>query len=228
MQPYFLPYIGYFQLINHVDKFVIYDEIQFTKKGWIHRNRMLMNNKDFMFSLSLKKDSNYLNIIDRQLSDNFKVDSLKLLSQIHNVYRKAEMFPQVFPLIEKILNYDDTNLFYFVKHSLEVVCDYLDIKTPLVVSSSLEYDNTLKSQDKVIAICKAMSAYEYINPIGGTDLYDTKSFAAANIELSFIKPNDISYNQFQNEFIPFLSILDVIMFNSKEQIMSHISNFKLV
>jgi hypothetical protein len=186
---------------------------------------MLMNNKDFMFSLSLKKDSDYLNIIDRQLSNNFKADSLKLLSQIHNTYKKAEMFPQVFPLIEKILNYDDTNLFYFVKHSLEVICDYLDIKTPLVVSSTLEYDNNLKSQDKVIAIC---NAYKYINPIGGTGLYDTKSFAAANIKLSFIKPNDISYNQFQNEFIPFLSILDVIMFNSKEQIMSHISNFKLV
>ncbi len=228
MQPYFLPYIGYFQLINHVDKFVIYDEVQFTKKGWIHRNRMLMNNKDFMFSLSLKKDSNYLNIIDRQLSDNFKVDSLKLLRQIHNAYKKAEMFPQVFPMIEKILNYDDTNLFYFVKHSLEVICDYLGIKTPLVVSSSLEYDNNLKSQDKVIAICKSIGANEYINPIGGRDLYETKSFTAENIELSFIKSNDISYNQFQNEFIPFLSILDVIMFNSKEQIMSHISNFKLV
>lgn len=228
MQPYFLPYIGYFQLINHVDKFVIYDEIQFTKKGWIHRNRMLMNNKDFMFSLSLKKDSDYLNIIDRQLSNNFKADSLKLLRQIHGSYKKAKMFPQVFPMIEKILSYKDTNLFYFIKHSLKVVCDYLEIKTPLVVSSTLEYDNNLKSQDKVIAICKSMGANKYINPIGGTELYETKRFTAENIELSFIKSNDISYNQFENEFIPFLSILDVIMFNSKEQIMSHISNFKLV
>lgn len=224
MQPYFLPYIGYFQLINHVDKFVIYDEIQFTKKGWVHRNRMLMNNKDFMFSLSLKKDSDYLNIVDRQLSDNFKMDSLKLLRQIEGAYKKAKMFPQVFPEIEKILNYDNINLFHFIKYSLEVVCDYLDITTPIIVSSSLDFDNNLKAQDKVLTISKALHATEYTNPIGGVTLYDKTEFKSNGIDLSFLKANDIVYNQFQKEFIPFLSIIDLMMFNSTDKINEYLKN----
>lgn len=223
MQPYFLPYIGYFQLINHVDKFVIYDEIQFTKKGWIHRNRMLMNNKDFMFSLPLKKDSDYLNIVDRQLSHNFKMDSFKLLRQIEGTYKKAKMFPQVFPEIEKILNYDNVNLFHFVKYSLEVVCNYLDITTPIIVSSSLDFDNSLKAQDKVLAINKVLLATEYTNPIGGVELYDCNVFKEKNLDLKFLQTKDVIYNQFAKEFVPSLSILDLLMFNDIPSLNKYIS-----
>ena len=84
MQPYFFPYIGYFQLIKSVDEFVIYDNIQYTKKGWINRNRILVNGTDYLISLPLKKDSDYLNVVDRQLAESWEKDRTKLLTLITN------------------------------------------------------------------------------------------------------------------------------------------------
>jgi len=224
MQPYFLPYIGYFQLINAVDKFVVYDNIQFTKKGWINRNRILVNGKDEYFTLPLKKDSDYLNVDQRKLSDAFQAERLKILRKINASYRKAPYFKTVFPLIEFIFNQQDENLFNFIFQSLKTVCDYLEIKTEFIISSTLSIDHTLKSEDKVIAICSALNAKQYINPIGGLELYSKENFKQKNIELNFIKPATIDYEQFNNEFMPWLSIIDVMMFNSTEMLQHYIQS----
>ena len=224
MQPYFFPYIGYFQLINAVDVFVIYDSIEFSKKGWINRNRILVNDKDYVFTLPLKKDSDFLNVDERFLSDNWNSDKIKLLNKIKESYRKAPFYNDVIVILEDALNYEDKNLFDFIKNSLIKVLDYLEIKTKIIQSSEVDFDNSLKNQDKVIAICNAMNAKTYINPIGGIELYDKEVFKASGIELQFLKANPITYQQYGDEFVMFLSIIDVMMFNSVEDIKKFITN----
>ncbi len=223
MQPYFFPYIGYFQLINAADTFVIYDNIQFTKKGWINRNRILVNGKDDYISLPIKKDSDYLNVAERRLADSFNDDKLKMLRRIAESYRKASEFNTAFPIIEAAINTPSHNLFEYIYGTLRYVCKYLDIDTPFAVSSTLSADHQLKSQDKVIAYCQALNATEYINPIGGLELYSKETFQQHNIKLSFIKSKEVIYPQYKNEFIPWLSIIDVMMFNSKEKIQQYLA-----
>jgi hypothetical protein len=228
MQPYFFPYIGYFQLLQAVDVFVIYDNIQFSKKGWINRNRILANGKDEYFTLPLKKDSDYLNVVDRKLSDNFEKDKVKTLRKIKECYRKAPFFDKVFPLIENAFNYQSENLFDFILHSLKLQLDFLEISTEVVISSSLEVDHTLKSQDKVIAICESLKASAYYNPIGGLELYDNESFESKNMKLSFMKSNPIEYPQLGKAFVPWLSMIDVMMFNDKDTIKRYLEDFSFV
>lgn len=226
MQPYFLPYIGYFQLLNAVDKYVIYDNIQYTKKGWINRNRILQNGKDVMITISLEKDSDYLDIKERVISGNF--DRKKLLNQIKESYRKAPFFTEAMPLIEEIIGCDETNLFHYIYHSVRKIAEYLNINTEIIVSSTLNIDHSLKGQDKVIAICKELNATDYYNAIGGQELYAVDDFKKENIDLHFLSTNPIEYTQFKNEFIPYLSILDVIMFNSVDAVKDLLNNYKLI
>ena len=211
MQPYFLPYIGYFQLINAVDVFVIYDNIEFTKKGWINRNRILVNGKDDYFTLPLKKDSDFFNVNQRILSESYLKDRIKIISKIAELYKKAPQYELVFPLIEEVFMSENQNLFNFILNSLKIFCDYLEIKTDFIVSSSVLIDHSLKSQNKVIAICKKLKAATYINAIGGQVLYNKDVFDENNIKLSFIKTEPIKYKQFDNDFIPWLSIIDLIV-----------------
>ena len=226
MQPYFLPYIGYFQLLNAVDRYVIYDNIQYTKKGWFNRNRILQNGKDFLFSIPLEKGSDYLDVKDRTVSAGF--DRKKLLNQIREAYRKAPYFDAAMPIAEKIINFEDSNLFHYIYNSVKEVCNYLNIKTEIIVSSTLDIDHTLKGQDKVIAICKKTGATDYYNAIGGQELYDAEDFKKENINLHFISTNPIEYRQFKNEFVPWLSILDVMMFNTVEEIKILLDEYKLM
>lgn len=223
MQPYFFPYIGYFQLISATDAFVIYDNIQFTKKGWINRNRILVNGKDEYISLPIKKDSDYLNVVERNLADSFIDEKLKMLRRITESYRKAPEFNAVFPVLEAAINTPYSNLFEYIYKTLQHVCGYLDINTPFIVSSTITANHHLKAQDKVIAYCQALGATEYINPIGGLELYSKEIFQQNNIQLSFIKSSEIVYPQYKNEFVPWLSIIDVMMFNSKEKIQQYLA-----
>ena len=227
MQPYFLPYIGYFQLMNAVDCFVVYDNIQFTKKGWIHRNRFLLNGSDWMFTLPLKKDSDYLDVCHRKLADTFASDRSKMLAQLAGAYRKAPMFEVTMPVIEKCFQSDADNLFEFILHSLHCIRDHLGISSKLVVSSSVDIDHNLKGQDKVIAICETLNAIQYVNPQGGLTLYNKDVFNGAGLELSFLQPKEITYLQFQHEHVPWLSIVDVMMFNPLETITSLLDHYTL-
>lgn len=228
MQPYFLPYIGYFQLLNKVDEFVLYDNIEYTKKGWINRNRMLQNGKAEYFTLPLKKDSDFLNINQRFLAENSKLEIEKTLRKIKANYMKAPMFNSFFPIVEDIFLYNEKNLFSFILHSIKTMMEYIGVSTPIIISSKLS-DNIeqLKNQEKVIQICKERNAISYINPIGGVELYNKPSFQENGIELNFMQANNIQYQQFKNEFVPFLSILDVGMFNEKEEIQIFLNEYTL-
>lgn len=224
MQPYFLPYIGYFQLITAVDKFVIYDNIKFTKTGWINRNRILVNGRDAYITLPVKRDSDFLDVRDRFLAECWADESRTMLNRIAGAYRKAPNFKFVYPLIEECVLFDERNLFQFILHSLTVMNKYLQIETPVSVSSTILIDHGLKAKEKVKAICKAMNATEYVNPIGGVDLYQREDFRREGIELHFLKSGDIIYEQFGHAFVPRLSIVDVMMFNSLEKIQQYLND----
>lgn len=222
MQPYFLPYIGYFQLIAAVDEFILYDNIKYTKKGWINRNQMLQNGQSVMFSLPLKNDSDYLNICERELAPNF--DRSKLIRQLKESYRHAPFFLPTMVLVEKIVAFKNNNLFDYLHHSIIAVCDYLGIATCIKIASRMAIDHSLKKQEKVIALCHAAGANTYINAIGGVDLYSNDAFKASNIDLKFIKTTPFEYAQFSHSFIPCLSIVDLLMFNPVELIREKIVN----
>lgn len=226
MQPYFFPYIGYWQLINAVDKFVIYDNIQYTKKGWINRNRFLLNGKDEIFSIPLKKDSDYKNVAERFISPVF--DKKNLISKFQNAYSKAPHKKEILPLLEDIVYYENSNLFEYIYNSVLKVCNYLDINTQIIISSTIDINHSLKSKDKVIALVKALNGSEYINPIGGVELYDKQEFENNGIKLNFLKANEIKYNQNAETFVPWLSIIDVLMFNSKEEIKNMLEEYMLI
>ena len=225
MQPYFLPYIGYFQLIAAVDLFIVYDNIKYTKKGWINRNRLLLNDKDVMFSLPLMKDSDSLNVCERELAADFNRN--KLLHQFKNAYRHAPYFAQTFPLIEQVVAYDQSNLFDFLHHSIVKVCEHLGITTKIEISSSINIDHALKNQDKVLALCEAVSASVYVNAIGGIDLYSKETFHDKGLALKYIQSKSFEYPQFGQAFVPWLSIVDVIMFNSIEEVQWQLTRFEL-
>ncbi len=223
MQPYFFPYIGYFQLINAVDEFVLYDNIEFTKKGWINRNRILVNGKDSFITIPLKNDSDYLDINRRRLAATWATERDNILNRITQYYRKAPYFDSAYPVISSCILYDENNLFRFILNSLALVKEYLGIMTPLVISSALPIDHGFKAEKKVIAICRARKAGVYINPIGGIELYKKDLFRNEGVELFFLQSHDVRYEQFGNEFVPRLSIIDVMMFNSPDRISEYLN-----
>jgi WbqC-like protein family len=225
MQPYLFPYIGYFQLMNAVDEFVVYDNIEFTKKGWINRNRILVNGKDDYITVPLKKGSDYLNINDRYLAEIWSSEKNKVLNKIRNSYQKSTNFDIVFTMIEEIILYENNNLFGYILNSLNLLKEYLGIRTSIIASSTIPIDHTLRAEKKVIEICKIRSAKTYINSIGGIHLYSKDVFKAQGIDLLFLKVDEITYPQFGNKFIPCLSILDVIMFNTKDQARNFLNKF---
>jgi hypothetical protein len=221
MQPYFFPYIGYFQLIAAADIFIVYDNIKYTKKGWISRNRMLQNGKDVKFSLPLKSDSDYLDVRERELAADFNRD--KLLNQFKEAYRRAPNFAQTFLLIEQIVRYEDANLFRFLHHSIVKTCGHLGIATEIRISSGVAIDHGLKNQDKVLAFCEAVGASTYVNAIGGMELYSKETFREKGLDLKFIQSKPFEYAQFGDAFVPWLSIIDVMMFNPLDAIRTAIT-----
>ena len=226
MQPYFLPYIGYWQLIKAVDTFVIYDNIKYTKKGWINRNRYLKNNGSDYFTIPLKLGSDHLDIRERVISESF--NRIKILNQINMVYKNAPFFSEIFFLFEKIINNKNDNLFEFIYHSIHIICSFLEIKTKMIISSSIPINHDLKSEEKVLEICKYLNTDIYINSIGGQKLYSRERFIQNGITLKFLQTTEIKYSQFNNEFLPQLSILDVMMFNSKNVINNLLMNYELI
>jgi hypothetical protein len=227
MQPYFLPYIGYFQLINAVNKFILFDDVNYIKKGWINRNRILLNNEEYMFTVPLEKVSQNKKINEINLVSDAGWKA-KLLKTFKAAYEKAPMFGAVYPIITNIINFDESNLSAYLGNSINKICEYLNIKS-CIVNSSVPYNTAeYKGQDKIIEICRQEKAVEYINPIGGTDLYQYERFAEEKIKLFFLKSNPIAYKQFNTEYISGLSILDVIMFNDKKRVSSFLNEYTLV
>ena len=227
MQPYILPYIGYLQLMANVDKFIFYDDVSFINRGWINRNRVLMNGKDFMFTIPLKEASQN-KLINEIYIDNTINWRPKFLKGIEQSYKKAPFYQEVYPMIEKIINDNSEKINDYIANSFEVLNQYLDIKTEIVRSSSIYQNAHLKAQERILDICIREKASHYINPIGGMELYQKSIFEQQNIKLSFIKTKPVQYTQFKNEFVPWLSVLDVLMFNDKITIQGFLNEFELV
>ena len=228
MQPYFFPYIGYFQLIYVADIFVIFDDVNYINRGWINRNRILLNGKDHFITLPLSKASQNKLINEIEIANEALIQQKKILEQITHSYKKTISFKEVYPIIERIILNPEKNLVKYLIYSIEQICDYLDIKFNYLLSSSISKDNSLKGQFKIINICNMLKVDSYINPIGGTELYDKNFFLEKNIELKFIATGSIKYTQLENDFIPFLSIIDLLMFNSKEVAKTFIKDYDLI
>lgn len=226
MQPYFFPYIGYWQLMAAVDKYVIYDDVNYIKGGWINRNRILINGQPSYFNLPLigASPNKLINEVEVNIDERLVQKNLRA---IHGAYAKAPYYQEIYPLIEEILTYNETNLAKFLAHQFMVIADYLDIKTKFIMSSSLAKNNELRAQNKVIHICKLLGGAEYYNAIGGQELYDYESFKESGLKLSFVQTEKIAYQQYKNEFCSNLSIIDVLMFNSREEVKEMLKKYIL-
>lgn len=228
MQPYIFPYIGYFQLIADVDKFVVLDDVNFINKGWINRNRILINGKDNLFTIPLEKSSQNKLINEIEISNEIKW-KIKFIKSIELSYKKAPYYKNIFPLIEYIINSDKNKISEFNLNCIKVLNDHFDINTTIVPSSSVYNNKELKADDRILDICLKENVRTYINPIGGIELYNKDKFKESGVDLYFIKTNSIQYKQFENPFVPWLSIIDVMMFNSTTRIKEYLnSSYQLI
>lgn len=217
MQPYFFPYIGYFQLLEAVDTFVFYDDVDFIKNGWINRNKILINGK-----------AKYITIPCRNISSNRSIKSVnhaldqrlkkKLFKKIKFSYSSAPNFEKVFLLINRVLSHETDSIAELAIQSVIMTSEYLGIDCKFFKSSEKYNNSHLNAADRLIDICKKEEAKDYVNLIGGKELYDRKFFIEKGINLLFLEPNTDTYQQFNNEFVPWLSIIDVMMFNPPEKI----------
>ena len=224
MQPYFFPYIGYFQLIKAVDTFVVYDDVNYIKQGWVNRNRILLNNSAHFLTLELAGASSFKKINEIEVGKNRN----KILKTLELGYKKAPFFSETFILMQDILGVEESNLARYLAGSLTKINHKLGITTKMLVSSEIEKDNELKGADKVLHICRLLGATEYLNAIGGQELYFKEVFAKQGVALHFLKTNPVNYSQFNGEFIPWLSIIDVMMFNAPETISKMLDACELV
>ena len=217
MQPYLFPYIGYLQLLNAVDKFVILDDVNFINRGWVNRNRILVNGLPHLFTVPLKDASQNKLIKDLEIVVDEKWKN-KFLKTLAYYYKKAPYFNEAFLIVKVVITTETRFLIDWHLKSLDLIKTYLDVDT-IYVKASTDYDNRgLKGEDRIIDICIREKADHYINPIGGLELYDSTTFLNKGIKMSFLESNEISYQQFNSEFVPSLSIIDAMMFNSSDNI----------
>jgi hypothetical protein len=227
MQPYFLPYIGYLQLMNAVDKFIFYDDVAYINRGWVNRNRLLVGGTDYLFTVPLKDASQNKAIREIDLSTDPKWRS-KLLRTIDQSYRKAPFYPSVFPLLEKMINLDAQTIADLIRDGFTLLNAYLGIQTELIPSSTVYHNSDLKAQERILDICRQEGASRYINPIGGQELYNKQRFADSGIDLFFIQSKRVEYRQFGNNFVPWLSIADILMFNEVDAVRAMLNEYELI
>lgn len=227
MQPYLFPYIGYIQLINAVDRFIVFDDVNYITRGWINRNYILVNREKKLFTVPLKKVSQNKLIKDVDIVSDLTWKR-KFLKTLRLAYSKTPFFDDVFPIIRDIVDTQEEKLSKFITGSLMAIIKILNIKTDIVPSSRAYGNRHLKGKDRLIDICKKEEAGCYINPIGGQELYEKNYFEENGIALKFIKTKEICYSQFGDDFIPALSIIDVLMFNSIGRIQEFLEEYELL
>jgi hypothetical protein len=227
MQPYLLPYIGYFQLIASSNLFIAYDDVQYIKGGWINRNRILVNGSPAWITLPVVKAGHRLAIKQRQYIE-IENGTSRMLRRIEASYRAAPLFQEVFPLLREVITHKSANVAQFNVHVLRHLAARMGIRTPIVLSSMLDKDERLSGQDRIMDICLRVGATRYVNSIGGVGKYNAQNFARSNIELSFLRSTVKPYPQFGQATIPSLSIVDVLMFNDDAAIAQMLSEFELI
>lgn len=228
MQPYLFPYLGYFQLISAANVFVLSDDLQYINKGWINRNRILINGAPALINFPLKKGKELSRINERVLSDDFSAQMERLFRTFKTVYAKAPCYRTVMPFIEEVIRFPGTNLATYTENAVRKICRHLDITTPIVISSDLDIGEVTDKSDRIVKTVKKLVGDLYINPIGGLELYDFVYFRKHGVELKFHRMDDIAYRQFGNEFVPHLSIIDVLMFNEVPEVQRMLSCYSLL
>jgi hypothetical protein len=226
MQPYVFPYLGYFQLINAVDKFIILDDVNYITRGWINRNRILVNGKEYLFSIPVNKCSQNKLISESEFANN--TWKIKFLKTIEHSYSKAPFYKDSYGVISSILSINENNISNWLYAQINLICKYLKIETEITESSRVYCNRHLKAQERIIDICNQERTEIYINPIGGRELYNSDDFTKNNIKLFFLKALPEKYVQFNKEFVPFLSIIDVMMFNSVDEIQAQLNKYELL
>ena len=214
-QPYFSPYLGYFQLINAVDVYVSYDDVNFIKGGWINRNRVKVNGSNMIFNIPLIKQSSFKKINETYIDwDNRGID--KFLKTINQSYNKSPHRDNVMDILDSIFKDKPLTIADLSLLSIKEFCKYLDIKTEIKTASTLGYDRTNDKMQNIVNICNKENALNYINPIGGTKLYDKEEFKKQNIKLNFIEGTSS------------LSIIDECLNNTKEEVKQKLTKYKLI
>jgi hypothetical protein len=226
MQPYFFPYIGYWQLIHAADRFVIYDDVNYIKGGWVNRNRILINGTPSYITVPLDKPSPYKQICETTLQSSPAWQN-KLVKMVEMTYRKAPGFTTVFPVIERLIRHKAGNLSEYLAHQLQVLSTFMGICTEFVLTSRCYENKHLSGQARIIDICEREGATTYINPQGGQTLYDTDSFRNAGIELHYIVMRPVPYKQRVDGFVPNLSIIDALMEIGPAGVRHHLDAFDL-
>jgi len=217
MQPYFFPYLGYYQLMNVVDVFVVYDDVKYTKRGWINRNRIQRNGSVYPVSLPLVKGTDHQLIRERQLADG---SYEKLRRQISGAYQDASYKADLKVVLDRCFNCISTNLFEALVHQLTTVNELLHLQTKFLVSSAVAQRGELGGKNRLLDLLKHLDATEYFNLPGGRALYDADEFRRHGIELLFLESNLPQYNQGWNGFLPSLSLLDQIAWSGLDHIAS--------
>lgn len=226
MQPYFFPYVGYFQLISEVDKYILYDNLNYIKEGWVNKNRiMVAGQKETYISVPIDKKSSFKKIKDIEI-DNSKPWKRKMLNAIFLNYKKAPYFDELFPTLEDIFQGEFRYLKDLNVTSIHQICRLLNIDQNLetagdkyyaveqIIDQKAQAVSSHKIEPKalrILEICAIENADTFINAIGGTQLYSKELFLSHNIDLKFLETLDHCYPQSSKGFTPNLSIIDVIM-----------------
>ena len=225
MQPFFFPYIGYLQLVNAVDKFVFYDDVNFVTSSWIARNRIISKTDPFQYFRIQLDGASQNKLINEVKPIN---SSIKMLKTIRHIYSKAPYFNDVYPLIEKCLTSSAASIAEMSAKSVVLVADYLGIETEFEFSSEMHANSKgIGMSERLISICKQENASCYYNFIGGANLYSKDFFKQFGVELKFIELKKVSYVQFNGHFQENLSIIDVLMFNSVEATKKLLNSYEL-
>lgn len=224
MQPYFMPYVGYFQLMAAVDKYVIFDDVNYIKRGWSARNNILVNGQKHLFNIAVEGGSQNNLYTQVKVIDDFS----KLRKTLEMAYKKAPYYNETMNILEQVFAYEDKRFNHFMRNSYSIILDYLGIETEFLFSSDLSNDKNLKGKDKILDICIILGANEYYNAIGGQELYNRQEFDDNGIKLGFVEPTLEPYPQLSKEFLPGLSIIDMLMMNSKEDAYKQISNCHII
>jgi hypothetical protein len=229
MQPYFFPYIGYYQLVAAVDKFVIYDDVNYIKQGWINRNNILVGGAASRFSVPLNGVSSFARIYETQIDDRqYPLWRERFRKTLAMNYVKSPQYAAVLTLINSVLDQAGSSIGDLAAASVLAVADYLELPTEIVKSSRIYGNDALKAAERVLDICKREEAAEYINMIGGTSLYSREWFAERGVQLHFLQPQAVAYTQFKKPFVPWLSVIDVLMHCGKEETRQLLTQYALV
>lgn len=219
-----MPYIGYFQLMKAVDKYVVYDDVNYIKGGWANRNHILINGEKEMFTVTLQKASQNKLFNEIVIGDDFK----KLMKTLQMNYSRAINFDQTMVLMERIISFPNKQLAVFIANSFREILSYLSVETEILMSSEIPKDNSLRGKDKIIQICEILGADTYYNAVGGKNLYDQEEFREHGITLNFVDSLPQVYSQLHTrEFVSGLSMIDVLMNNTKDKVNSLLESYQI-